>query len=181
MATDMLKRSIISILAIASLEVLCAVVGVLNPGVDLFILPLHVFLILIGLYGLFTIPLMLYKYFKKQAISKLLLTFTAASVGYFAGYFLEQPIYQWDEKQRNISGQIMATAIEKFHSEQHRYPGSLHQLNEKNLNGTLPKTYQVSRFEYRLIGNDYHLELLIPFFDRWKWDRNERRFVYEDF
>lgn len=181
MPTDMLKRLIISILAIASLQVLCAVVGVFNPGIDLFILPIHVFLVLIGLSGLFTIPLMLYKYFKKQAISRLLLTFTAASVGYFAGSFLEQPIYQWDEKQRNISGQIMATAIEKFHSEQQRYPGSLHQLNEKKLNGTLPKTYQMSRFEYQLIGDDYHLEVLIPFFDRWKWDRNERRFVYEDY
>jgi hypothetical protein len=138
-------------------------------------------LVLIGVSGLITIPLGIYKYFRKKPLSKTLVIFIALSIGYFFGYFLEKPIYKWDEQQRNISGQILTAEIENYKSDNGFYPSTLNQLNIDKLNSDLPKTYQLDKFSYHITDDGYDLDIPIAIFDRWHWDRIKQQFFYDDF
>jgi ABC-type multidrug transport system permease subunit len=177
----MLKRFIIITLISSILTIFCWTVGIFISGIDLLLLPLMIALVLFGISGLLTIPLGLYKFFRRQPFSKTLVTLIAISIGYFCGYFLEKPIYKWDEQQRNISGQILTAEIEKFKSENEFYPSTLKQLNVDKLNSELPKTYQLHKFSYHKKDDSYDLDIPIPIVDRWHWERIKQQFIYDDF
>ena len=177
----MIKRIILAILLITGVTVICWTAGIFYFGLDFFLTPLMVIWFIIGLSGLLTIPLGIYCLIKRQIIGKWLILSICLSIGFYFGQLLQMPIDNWDIKQRNISGEILTAKIENFKKLTGNYPDSLTQLGIDKLNNLLPKTYQIDKFTYFIREQEYDLEILIPVFDRWNWDKEKREFVYQDF
>jgi len=136
---------------------------------------------LIGLSGVITIPLGLYRLVRKQPLNKWVTRFIGLAIGFYLGLLFQKPIDTWDRQQRNISGQILTSEIEKFKDENGQYPNSLKQLNLEDLNKSLPHTYKTDRFTYFVRNGDYDLDIPIPILDRWHWNKDKKEFEYDDF
>lgn len=177
----MLKRLIIYTLLSTLITVLSWTLGIFFSGIDFILLPLMIVLVLIGVSGIITIPLGLYKYLRKKHLSKALVVCMALSMGYFLGGILEKPVHKWDEQQRNTGGLVLTTEIENFKTGHGFYPTDLNQLNVDKLSSGLPKTYQLNKFSYHKNSDSYDLYIIIPIFDRWHWNKEKQQFIYDDF
>jgi hypothetical protein len=176
-----IKRLLISILIGVILTVTLFSAGIFFIGADIFLLPLIVIMYFVGLAGIVSIPLGLYQLLRKQPVNKWLILFAGLAIGFYLGLIFQKPIDNWDKNQRNISGEILTTEIQKFKEENGHYPSSLNQLNIEDINKSLPKTYQAERFTYFVRNGDYILDIPIPVFDRWHWNKDKNEFEYEDF
>lgn len=103
------------------------------------------------------------------------------ALGFYAGLLIQKPIDDWDTKQRTASGLVIAVKLEKFKHEFGIYPDSLEQLDSNALNRLLPETYPLERFTYVAWKDKYDLDIAIPMFDRWHWDKEKGIFEYVDF
>jgi hypothetical protein len=176
-----MKKIIIPILISVALTMSFYTIGIFLWGTEIFLLPIILVLFLAGLSGLITIPIGLYRFIKKQALSKWLVRFVGLAIGFYLGLIFQRPIDNWDKNQRNISGQILASEIEKFKENNGEYPSTLNQLSLKDLNVSLPETYQTDRFTYFVREGEYDLDIPIPIFDRWHWNKDKNEFEYDDF
>ncbi|MCZ4410659.1 sulfite exporter TauE/SafE family protein [Cryomorphaceae bacterium 1068] len=176
-----MKRILIPIFLGVILTMTFYTIGIFFIGAALLLLPLGIVLFLIGLTGLVTLPLGLYRLLRKQTINKWLTRFIGLAIGFYVGLIFQRPIDDWDKKQRNISGKILTSEIEKFKEENGDYPTSLSQLNLKDLNESLPQTYQTSRFTYFAKNGEYDVDIPIPILDRWHWNKESEEFEYDDF
>lgn len=156
-------------------------IGIFFFGVDIILLPVILILFLIGVLGLITIPVGLYRLIRKQSVNKWLTWIIGLAIGFYLGLILQKPIDNWNREQRNISGQIVTAELEKFKQENGQYPDSLTQLNIDDLNKSLPSTYHTHRFDYFTINGGYNLNIPIPIFDRWHWNKDKKEFEYDDF
>lgn len=150
------------------------------PGIEMFLLPFMMILYLLGISTLILVPVVLYKLIKRQRVNKWIVRLFGLLIGLFIGSFLQQPIDNWFRNQRNVSGQIVAAELEKYKESHGQYPDSLAQLDLDKINDLLLNTYQSGRFRYRSRNNQYDLEISIPFFDWWQWNKEEGKFEYED-
>ena len=176
-----MKRLLIIILISLGLTLTFYSIGIFFIGLELLLLPFIIILFLIGLIGIIIIPIGLYRLFKKQNLNKWLVLFIGLSIGFYLGLLLQKPIDNWDRNQRDISGQLLTLELEKYKSLNGEYPKSLSELNVSNLNETLPRTYQIERFTYNVSQGDYDLDIPIPIFDRWHWNKENMKFEYSDF
>jgi hypothetical protein len=176
-----MKRLLIIVLISSGLTLSFYSIGVFFIGFELLLLPFIIILSLIGLIGIIIIPIGLYRLFKKQNLSKWLVLCIGLSIGFYLGLILQNPIDNWDRNQRNISGQLLIKALENYKSLNGEYPKSLNQLNVSYLNETLPRTYQIERFTYSISQGDYDLDIPIPIYDRWHWNKENKEFEYSDF
>ena len=176
-----MKRILIPIFLGVILTMTFYTIGIFFFGVDLLLLPLGIVLFLIGLTGLVTLPIGLYRLLRKQTINKWLTRFVGLAIGFYLGLIFQRPIDNWDKNQRNISGQILTSEIEKFKENNGEYPSTLNQLSLKDLNVSLPETYQTDRFTYFVREGEYDLDIPIPIFDRWHWNKDKKEFEYDDF
>ncbi len=156
-------------------------IGIFLWGAEIFLLPIILVLFLAGLSGLITIPIGLYRFIKKQALSKWLVRSIGLATGFYIGLLLQNPIGNWDEEQRNISGNIIATELDEFKLNNKTYPDSLTQLDLEELDKSLPATYKVNRFTYMIRNGEYDLDIPIPIFDRWHWNKDKKEFEYDAF
>jgi uncharacterized membrane protein YgaE (UPF0421/DUF939 family) len=176
-----MKRLIIPIFIGVIVTMTFYTIEVFYFGAVLLLLPLIIVMLLIGLSGLVTIPIGFYRLVRKQPLNKWLTRFIGLAIGFYVGLIFQRPIDDWDKKQRNISGKILTSEIEKFKEENGDYPTSLSQLNLTDLNETLPQTYQTSRFTYFAKNGEYDLDIPIPILDRWHWNKQNEEFEYDDF
>lgn len=151
------------------------------PGLELLLLPVLVIIFGIGIFGILTLPFFFYKIFKRRVVSMRLKYIISAAIGFCIGLILNKPISSWDEEQRNLSGKIVSTEIEKFKQENGYYPEALSALNRMKLDHSLPTNYKTDRFIYRLTGDSYDLDIPIPIMDRWHWNGEAQEFEYDDF
>jgi hypothetical protein len=107
--------------------------------------------------------------------------FIGIAIGFYLGLLCLKPIDNWEVRQRNLSGQILTSEIENYKQLNGVYPDSLSQLDIDKLNKVLPKTYQMDRFTYFVKESNYDLDIPIPIFDRWHWDKDKKVFEYSDF
>jgi len=136
-------------------------------GLELLILPFNIILFLCGLSGIIIIPIGAYRLFKKQSLNKWLVIFIGLSIGFYLGVLFQKPIDNWDRNQRNISGQLLTLELEKYKSLNGEYPKSLNELDVSHLNETLPRTYQIYRYNYNVSQGEYDLDIPIHLFDIW--------------
>jgi hypothetical protein len=176
-----MKRLLIPIFLGVILTMTFYTIGIFFFGADILLLPLVIVLFLIGLIGLVTLPLGLYRLIRKQTINKWLTRFIGLAIGFYLGLIFQKPIDNWDREQRNISGQILTEELDNFYQNNGHYPDSLTQLNLENLNKSLPYTYQSDRFTYFIKQGEYDLDIPIPIFDRWHWNKEKNEFEYDDF
>lgn len=176
-----MKRLLIIISISLGLTLTFYSIGIFFTGLELLLLPFIIILFLIGLSGIVIIPIGLYRLFKKQNLNKWLVLFIGLSIGFYLGLLLQKPIDNWDRKQRNLSGQLLTLEIEKHKTLNGEYPKSLNELNISFLNETLPRTYKIDRFTYNVRQGDYDLDIPIPIFDRWHWNKENKEFEYSDF
>lgn len=100
-------------------------------------------------------------------------------LGLFIGYLIQRPIWNWDEQNRNMAGDMISQSLEDFKSEHGNYPQTLSELViDLEL---LPSTYPLNKFEYTSKDETYQLYIPIPIIDRWYWNRTQRKFEYQDF
>lgn len=147
-------------------------------GFDLLFLPLLIGLFLIGLSGIITVPIGIFKFIKQAKLSNWLLKSIGLAIGFYLGLAFQQPINNWNENQRNLSGRIIATELENYKNSYGNYPEDLKQLN---LNNDLPIIYKVEKFTYNLSNDGYDLDIPVHIFDRYHWNKTKKEFEYSDF
>lgn len=130
---------------------------IFNSDMGLLLIPIFFPVFMIGYFGIITIPVFLYKIFKKQKVKKILLWFVGISFGFFIGTRIQKPIDKWDERQRNIGGKIVSEKIEEFKIANGVYPESIKQINLIEIDSILPQNYKSERFYYQLFENEYTL------------------------
>jgi hypothetical protein len=54
---------------------------------------------------------------------------SGVAIGFYIAYFIMIPINQWDQRKREISGQVLAGKLEDYKQKHGVYPDSLVQLN----------------------------------------------------
>lgn len=156
-------------------------VAIFFPRLEFYLIPIAFGMFLIGLLGFVVMPIGLFKLIKHKAINPGLKLIISLALGYYVGLMLHFPLSNWDENNRNLSGQILSSELEKFKLSNGSYPDSLEQLSLKELEQKMPSTYKPDRFGYYIQKDDYMLYIPIPIFDRWLWDKEENKFVYNDF
>jgi hypothetical protein len=165
----------------ASVTFGCWIVGIFYPGVDLLLLPLMLILILAGISSIVTVPLILFRLIKRQSTGRYLPILVSISAGFYIAWLLIIPVNDWDTSQRNLSGKLIASALENYKAKSGVYPDVLSQLDTIHLNSSLPNTYPINRFNYSIKENGYDLDIPIPIMDRWHWDNENGEFIYCDF
>lgn len=173
-----LKRLVPLVLIGVLLTLTSYTIGMFFAGAEIFFLPVILILFLIGGSGLFTIPVGFYRFLRKLTINKWLSRFIGLAIGFYIGLLIQRPIDDWNQKQINISGQIVTAELEKFKQENGHYPDSLSQLNLNDLNKSLTYTYKIDRFNYILTERDYDLVIPVATLDRWKWNKDKKEFEY---
>ncbi len=151
------------------------------PGIDFILWPLLGISALVLISGFITIPIGLYRLLKKQILSNRLIISIGLSLGIVLGSLIQKPINKWDNKQRNISGVILTSEIEKYRHENGYYPENLSKLDLKEINQRLANNYKANRFHYFLHKEEYYLDVPILIFDSWRWNKEKNEFEYNDF
>ncbi|MBN2756402.1 MAG: hypothetical protein JXR51_04425, partial [Bacteroidales bacterium] len=123
------KILLISIVLNIVLTITFFSLGIFFPGVEILILPLLIIQFLIGISVIITIPSSIYIFYKTKSIKKHLIIFIGLSIGFFIGFLIQKPIDNWDKNQRNLSGKILSSEIEKYLEKNKNYPENLHKLN----------------------------------------------------
>ena len=140
-----------------------------------------IFLMLIGVAGLGTLSFGIFNLVKKKPSNKWLTRINGIALGYYLGYLLLIPINYWDERQRNLSGQIVVEKLEEFKALRGKYPDKLTDLDLKQIDTLLPLAYKSDRFNYSVRDNKFDLDIPIPIMDRWHWNNDKKIFDYSDF
>jgi hypothetical protein len=150
------------------------------PGLDLFLLPVMGLLLLVAIIGIVTIPLGIYYFYKKETSGKWLPIVNGIAIGFYLGYLVLIPIDNWDERERNLSGQIIVEKLEAYKISTGKYPEKLIDLGEKDLNAALPCFYKLGKFNYSASVDDFDLDIPEPIMARWHWDNDRKIFEYSD-
>ncbi|WP_420387400.1 hypothetical protein [Roseivirga sp.] len=175
----MRKQVLISALVGLFLTIACYSISIFIWGIDLFLLPILFLLYLFGILGVIIAPLVVYQYIKNKPTTKWQSILIGLMLGLFIGYLIQRPIWNWDEQNRNMAGDMISQSLEDFKSEHGNYPQTLSELViDLEL---LPSTYPLNKFEYTSKDETYQLYIPIPIIDRWYWNRTQKKFEYQDF
>jgi hypothetical protein len=170
----------ISIIISLSLTILVWASPVFAPGLELLFVPGALLLFCIGIAGLVAIPFSAYRFLQKKTSNDWLTWINGLAIGFYLGYVLLIPIDNWDEQQRNLSGQILAEKLHEYKISNGQFPNRLSQLNVDLINESLPSEYKIDRFNYFVRDTTFDLDIPIPILDRWHWNHTKKVFEYHD-
>jgi NADH:ubiquinone oxidoreductase subunit 6 (subunit J) len=122
---NLLKTAILSVIV----TVLLLTLPIFYVGIEFIFLPIILALFLTGAVGIITIPIVLISHLKKRNQHKWLFLLSGVAIGFYIAYFIMIPINQWDQRKREISGQVLAGKLEDYKQKHGVFPDSLVQLN----------------------------------------------------
>jgi hypothetical protein len=177
-----MTKLIYSILISIVLTVSAWTLPIFYSGIEFIYLPFMLVLFLTGIAGIITIPYGVFKAWGHKSIrsNKWLQYSIGTALGFYIGYIILIPIDNWDDRQRNLSGQLISQKLQAYKASHGTYPKSLKDIDISNLNSSLPTAYKIDRFSYTSEQNKFDLDIPVPFLDRWHWDENKQIFIYRD-
>jgi hypothetical protein len=159
--------------------VFCWTIGIFYWGLDLLLLPVMMGIFFIAVSGPVVVIIYLIRKNRDGQGLKNLGRLKSLAFGAYLGLILLNPVDNWDEEQRQKSGLIVSESLERYKGQKGNYPKDLAEIKSELSN--LPTTYPWDKFHYHVKeDNTYDLDILIPIMDRWHWDKDKNKFLYDD-
>ena len=133
--------------------------AIFYEGSDLLLMPFILILGLTAILGILTIPILGFRTIKNKSISKVLIWISGLALGTYLGFFVTEPLNNWDFEQRNLSRKLIIAELENFKANNLKYPEHLDELNTELLNEQLPSNYQLDRFSYNRTDGEFQLDI----------------------
>ena len=94
-------------------------------GIEFLLLPIFSFVFLAGVLGIVTIPIGVYRFYKRIKIKRYLYWLVGLALGFYLELLIQKPIDSWDNTQRNLTGKYLAKQIKNYYLLNGYYPDSL--------------------------------------------------------
>ena len=171
--------SIIVFGAAAVFTIFLQTIGIFFFGIERLLFPLMLALAVLTLGGPIIIILYMVRKTRSEEAAVNLGRLKSVVFGIYLGFIALAPIGDWDDKQRQMSGEIVTKALENYRLANGIYPSDLSEV--KSQLTKLPATYSWEKFTYSRSDSSYRLDIPVAIVDRWLWDKEKGTFVYSEF